>query len=292
MANRQDIAALLAWYQEMGVTACAVEEPAPLLGLEPMRVGRPAGAARPTPERAGRPAPPPERRPVPTPEPARKDAREAPTHLGVALERATEAAAACADLEALRQAIADFAGSGLRETATNLVFGDGNPQASLMLLGEAPGADEDRQGLPFVGVSGQLLDVMMGCIGFDRTSFYISNILPWRPPGNRQPTAAEIGMFLPFVRRHIALVRPAVLLLLGGTALKALADTKQGIMRTRGRWFDLEVPGLIDPVPAIPTYHPAFLLRQPGQKRAAWRDLLALRMRLEEMGVDNLPPMP
>jgi len=273
------------------VTACAVEEPAPLLGLKPATVPPKTDTQhhvrRPSSSSISAPSPQP-RSSTPT---AGKPAAAA-THLGPALERAADAAGTCGDLDALRQAIADFDGSSLRETATNLVFGDGNPQASLMLLGEAPGADEDRQGLPFVGVSGQLLDRMMECIGFDRTSFYITNILPWRPPGNRQPTASEIGMFLPFVRRHIALVRPAVLLLLGGTALKALADTNQGIMRTRGRWFDLEIPTLIDPVPAIPTFHPAFLLRQPGQKRAAWRDLLALRTRLEEMGVDNLPPMP
>ncbi|MEM1398462.1 MAG: uracil-DNA glycosylase, partial [Pseudomonadota bacterium] len=244
MSSQDDIAALLAWYQEAGVTATAVDAPAPLLGLEPARRKPSAPPAQKRP--AQRAAPP------SNPEPAA-------THLAPALERAANAAGAAVDLASLRQAIADFDGSGLRETATNLVFADGNPEANLMLLGEAPGADEDRQGLPFVGVSGQLLDRMMACIGYDRTRFYISNILPWRPPGNRKPTADEIGMFLPFVRRHIALVRPTVLLLLGGTALTALSNTNQGIMRTRGRWFDLDIPGLIDPVPAIPTFHPAFL---------------------------------
>lgn len=289
--SHAEIAALLAWYEELGVSECALEDPPALVDVAP-----PALAASAAPVAA--PARRPEARSRP---PAQEQTRQTPAarqagadsnHLAAILARAAEAAGACADLDSLRQAIADFDGSPLRETATNLVFADGNPEASLMVLGEAPGADEDRQGRPFVGVSGQLLDRMLACIGFDRSTLYISNILPWRPPGNRQPSPAEIGMFLPFVRRHIALVKPTAMLLLGGTALKALGDTNQGIMRTRGHWFDLEIPGLPDPVPALPTFHPAFLLRQPAQKRASWRDLLALRARLEEAGIANLPPMP
>jgi DNA polymerase len=193
-----------------------------------------------------------------------------------AAARAASAAAAAGTLDALRQAIADFDGSPLRETATNLVFADGVPESGLMFLGEAPGGDEDRLGRPFVGVSGQLLDRMLASIGLDRSrTFYISNILPWRPPGNRTPTDAEIVLFLPFVLRHIALVRPRHLVLLGGVAAKGLLRSKEGITRLRGRWHEVAVEGL-GTLPALATLHPAYLLRTPGAKRDAWSDLLLL----------------
>ncbi len=162
----------------------------------------------------------------------------------------------------------------------NLVFADGNPNASIMLVGEAPGEDEDRQGLPFVGVSGKLLDRMLATIGLDRTNVYISNVLFWRPPGNRSPTDAEIAACLPFAERHIALVQPKILVLLGGVAAKTLLRTKDGITRLRGRWVDY-TPQLgrtdVSPIRCLPIYHPAYLLRQPGAKRQAWRDLLLLK---------------
>lgn len=172
----------------------------------------------------------------------------------------------------------------LRETATNLVFADGRPGAPLMIIGEAPGADEDRQGKPFVGVSGQLLDRMLDSIGLDRAAeapdaaVYITNILPWRPPGNRNPTEAEIALFLPFVLRHIALARPRHLLLLGGVSAKALLRAKDGITRLRGRWHSLETEA--GPLPALPSWHPAYLLRNPSAKRDSWADLLLLRRSL------------
>jgi DNA polymerase len=196
-------------------------------------------------------------------------------------------AAAAHSLEALREAMAQV-DTPLRETATNLVFADGQPGASIMLLGEAPGADEDRQGKPFVGVSGQLLDRMLASIGLDRhaaktqNSFYISNILPWRPPGNRTPTDAEITLFMPFVLRHIALVRPKRLVLLGGVAAKSLLRAKDGITRLRGRWHEL--PTDAGPLPALPTWHPAYLLRNPAAKRDSWADLLLLRRSMESDG--------
>ena len=149
------------------------------------------------------------------------------------------------------------------------------------MVGEAPGAEEDRQGLPFVGASGRLLDRMLACIGLDRTSVYITNILPWRPPGNRQPNAAEIAACLPFAERHVALVHPKVLVLAGGTSAKTILGTTEGITRLRGRWIDHTIPGMAAPVPTIAIYHPAYLLRQPAQKRDAWRDLLAIKSRLE-----------
>lgn len=192
--------------------------------------------------------------------------------------RAAEAAAAATSLDALREAIRAFDGSPLRDTATNLVFADGAPEAGLMLIGEAPGAEEDRLGRPFVGQSGQLLDRMFASIGLKREEggFYITNILPWRPPGNRTPTDAEIALFVPFVLRHIALVRPRHVVLLGGTSAKALLRAKEGITRLRGKWHPVAVEGLGE-VPALATLHPAYLLRTPAAKRDAWADLLMLR---------------
>ncbi len=183
-------------------------------------------------------------------------------------------------LAELRSRIESFEGCALKFTATNTVFADGNPESGLMLIGEAPGAEEDRQGLPFVGQSGKLLDRMLAAIGRDRSSAYISNILFWRPPGNRNPTSAEIAACLPFVRRHIELVRPRVLMFLGGTAAKTMLDSNEGIMRLRGRWFDYTSPGLDTPIPALPTFHPAYLLRQAAQKRQAWRDFLVAELKM------------
>ncbi|MEX1147907.1 MAG: uracil-DNA glycosylase, partial [Sphingomonadales bacterium] len=150
-------------------------------------------------------------------------------------------------------------------------------------IGEAPGADEDRQGLPFVGVSGQLLDRMLGAIGLDRSKAYIANILPWRPPGNRKPTPQETSICLPFIRRHIALVKPRVLVFLGGTAAATLLDTNQGITRLRGRWSEYEDLNEGFTAPVMPTYHPAYLLRQPALKADAWRDFLEIRAKLKSL---------
>jgi DNA polymerase len=179
--------------------------------------------------------------------------------------------------------VAGFDGCSLKRTATNTVFADGNPAGPVMIIGEGPGADEDRIGRPFVGRAGQLLDRMLAAIGLDRSSVMITNVVYWRPPGNRTPTATEIASCLPFVLRHIALVKPKVLVLCGGTAAGALLPQGQGITRLRGRWFDLAVPGLDRPVPTLPMFHPSFLLRAPERKREAWRDLLSLRARLDEL---------
>ena len=193
---------------------------------------------------------------------------------------------AAATISALREELMHFDGCPLRQTAMNLVFADGNPAAPIMFIGEAPGEDEDRQGVPFVGVSGQLLDRMLNAAGLDRrTNVYISNILFWRPPGNRSPTDAEIAACLPFAERHIALIKPKFLVLLGGVAAKSLLRTKEGITRLRGRWVDYVPPpgsGDMTPIPCLPIYHPAYLLRQPGAKRQAWNDILLLIKRLNE----------
>lgn len=188
-------------------------------------------------------------------------------------------------LDALRKALEEFEGCALKETARHTVFGDGNPQARVMVIGEAPGADEDRLGKPFVGLSGQLLDRMLEAIHLDRTSVYISNIVPWRPPGNRQPTTAEIALCLPFIERHIGLIKPDCLLIVGGTAVKALLKTTEGITRLRGRWISYQNPYLPTPIMALATFHPAYLLRSPGRKREVWKDLLKLQRRL--IGEEN-----
>jgi uracil-DNA glycosylase len=190
---------------------------------------------------------------------------------------AREAARAAPDLAALKDALARFDGVSLSKTATNLVFADGNPKAKVMLVGEAPGADEDRLSLPFVGVSGQLLDRMMATIGLDRTSFYITNVCFWRPPGNRKPTDIELAAQKPFVERHIELVAPKVLVLVGAAAAQGLLGTTEGITRLRGRWFQYRLGSSNQAIPALPIFHPAYLLRQPAQKRETWRDLLKVR---------------
>lgn len=191
----------------------------------------------------------------------------------------------CQSLEELRQAMETFEDCPLKHDAKNTVFCDGNPSAKIMLVGEAPGADEDLQGKPFVGMSGQLLDKMMAAIGLDRTCVYISNIIPWRPPGNRPPSTQEIALCLPFIERHIYLKKPEFLLLLGGVATKAILQNNAGIMRLRGQWQSYTPPcaeETFQPIRTLPTFHPAFLLRSPGQKVYAWEDLKTLKTAVDE----------
>jgi len=193
-------------------------------------------------------------------------------------------AADCATLDQLREAMERFDARSQFPAARNLVFADGNPQAQVMFIGEAPGEEEDRQGLPFVGRSGQLLDRMLAAIGLDRSSVYISNILPWRPMANRTPTLQEGVIFLPFLMRHIELAGPRLTVALGGSSAKLLLGTNQGIMRLRGHWSEIEVAGRN--VPLLPTLHPAFLLRNPLAKREAWADMLSLKEHLRDLGAD------
>jgi DNA polymerase len=184
----------------------------------------------------------------------------------------------------LLERLRGFEGCALKFTATNTVFADGDPASDLMLIGEAPGVDEDRQGLPFVGASGQLLNRMLSALGRERDTVYITNTLFWRPPGNRSPTDAETAACLPFVQRHIELAKPKVLVFLGGNSAKTMLSRKEGIMRLRGKWFDYSSDGLNAPIPAMPTFHPAFLLLQSAQKREAWRDFLAIQEKLDSFG--------
>ena len=193
---------------------------------------------------------------------------------------ARESAGSAKGLEELRALLAGFAGCTLAATATQLVFADGNPQARVMFVGEAPGRDEDIAGLPFVGRSGKLLDLMLAAIGLDRTTAYIANVVPWRPPGNRTPTPQETAICLPFIRRQIELANPDILVCLGQPATQTLLATREGITKTRGRWFKYDTGSR--EIRALATYHPAFLLRSPLQKRFAWRDFLTLKKALAQ----------
>jgi uracil-DNA glycosylase family 4 len=191
---------------------------------------------------------------------------------------AREAAASAASLDELRAILERFEGCALKATASRTVFSDGAPGAKLMLVGEAPGREEDLSGLPFVGRSGQLLDRMLAAIGLDRSAVYIANVIPWRPPGNRTPTPQETETCLPFIRRQIELCDPDVLVALGGAAASSLFRAKDGILKLRGRWLDYETGRRIK---AMATLHPAYLLRSPAQKKLAWRDLKAIKRALE-----------
>ncbi len=197
-----------------------------------------------------------------------------------AIQSAREAARTAPSLEALRALLETFDGCALKSTATRLVFADGNPQARIMFVGEAPGREEDIEGLPFVGRSGKLLDRMIAAIGLDRSSAYIANVIPWRPPGNRTPTPQETQICLPFIQRQIELVNPDVLVTLGNPSTQTLLSTREGIMKTRGRWFDYDTG--TRQIRALATFHPAYLLRSPSYKRMAWLDLRAIAKALEQ----------
>jgi uracil-DNA glycosylase family 4 len=253
---------LLAFYLEAGVDCALTDAPVNRLS-DPDTV--PAARELPNPART-----------ISTPMPAampaaRNEAAPAPE---IAITSAREAARTAPTLEALRDLLEKFDGCALKSTATRLVFADGNPQARIMFVGEAPGREEDIEGLPFVGRSGKLLDRMIAAIGLDRSSAYIANVIPWRPPGNRTPTPQETQICLPFIQRQIELVNPDVLVTLGNPATQTLLQTREGIMKTRGRWFDYDTGSRV--IRAIATFHPAYLLRSPSYKRMAWQDLRAM----------------
>lgn len=191
---------------------------------------------------------------------------------------ARELADRATSLTGLEAMVRAFDGCAIKKTASKTVFADGNPKARLMVIGEAPGAQEDRQGIPFCGPSGQLLDRMLAAIGLNRAeSAYISNTVFWRPPGNRQPSPEETSACLPFVEKHIALVRPALLMLSGGTAVTTLLRQDTSVSRLRGKLYEYRNPYLDTPITALVTYHPSYLLRSPAQKRLAWSDLMMAR---------------
>ena len=285
------IEALLRFYGEAGVDAALSEEPVDRFALSRAHAeaaARGRGAQRASAEKPARPptpdqsADPPSRSPGSSTRPSPSLARPA-GELAIpsegAVMAAREAAASAATLDELRETLAGFAGCNLRFTATNLVFADGNSQARVMFVGEAPGLEEDLEGRPFVGRSGQLLDRMLLAIGLDRTKVYIANVIPWRPPGNRTPTPQETEICRPFIERQIALVDPDVLVPLGGASAKQLLGKAEGITKIRGTWHAYDTGRRT--IQALPMLHPAGLLRQPLQKRLAWRDLLTLRAALD-----------
>jgi uracil-DNA glycosylase len=271
---------LLAFYQEAGVDALLGEFPVDRLAGDPPgdipAAASEAIAPRSSPQVAAPPAQPP--RTVFARDLDSKGRATAPPSPDAAVMAAREAARTAASLEDLRAIVERFEGCALRNTATRLVFADGNPRSRVMFVGEAPGRDEDIDGLPFVGRSGKLLDLMMAAIGLDRTSAYIANIIPWRPPGNRTPTPQETATCLPFTMRQIELADPDILVCLGGPSAQTLLGIKEGIRRSRGRWHAYHT-GTRE-IRAIATFHPAYLLRNPIEKRFVWRDFLAIRKAL------------
>ena len=296
--NPADMAEILAWYADAGVdialddapidrfeqskqAAAAAKAVKSASSKAVARASRGGGAAgQPT----QRPAPA-QRVPSPPGGATAAQMERAIPDAGV-VERARELASGAADLAALKAVVESFDGCNLKFTARSTVFADGNPQARIMLIGEAPGRDEDEQGLPFVGRSGQLLDKMLAAIGLDRTKVYITNVLPWRPPGNRTPTSAETDICLPFVERHIELVAPDLLVFVGGSSAKTMLRTTTGIMSLRGKWQQVSIGGR--EIPAMPCLHPAYLLRTPNHKALAWRDLLAIQAKLTELAAADL----
>lgn len=277
--HQQALRALLAFYQEAGVDDLIGEDP--IDRLTQVQAPRAASLQRivasgPAPRNAsfGLSSPPRNAAPAPSPRSA------PPISPETAAMAAREAARGAGSLEELRKILLGFEGCALRATATQLVFADGNPEARVMFVGEAPGRDEDIAGLPFVGRSGKLLDRMLAAIGLDRQSAYIANIVPWRPPGNRTPTPQESAICLPFTLRQIELADPDILVCLGNPSTQTLLNTREGITRTRGRWFAFHTGAR--EIRAIPTFHPAYLLRTPIAKREAWRDFLMIRKALSE----------
>jgi uracil-DNA glycosylase family 4 len=264
---------LLAFYAEAGVDALVGEAPVDWLSAAQL------APVAPEMELAQAAAPPPAPRALATPAIVSTSiAAAAPPD--VAVMAAREAARSAASLDELRAILTAFEGCALRTTAKQLVFADGNPQARVMFVGEAPGREEDIEGLPFVGRSGKLLDLMMAAINLNRTTAYIANIIPWRPPGNRTPTPQESQICLPFIQRQIELANPDILVCLGGPSAQTLLNVKDGIKRTRGKWFNFHT-GTRE-IRAIATFHPAYLLRSPIEKRFAWRDFLAVKKALSE----------
>jgi uracil-DNA glycosylase family 4 len=262
---------LLAFYLEAGVDCALGDAPVDRLA-EPDSV--PVAAAAP------REIVPPQglrENPAAIPAAPRADVALAPDQ---AISSARDAARTAPSLEVLRQLLENFDGCALKHTATRLVFADGNPQARVMFVGEAPGRDEDIEGLPFVGRSGKLLDRMIAAIGLDRSKAYIANVIPWRPPGNRTPTPQETQICLPFIQRQIELVNPDVLVTLGNPSTQTLLSTREGIMRTRGKWVDYDTGTRT--IRAIATFHPAYLLRSPSYKRMSWQDLRSIAKALEQ----------
>lgn len=285
MALNHKVHQLIDWYVEMGITTAISHTPADHFKFVPLPAIGYAAAPKPVQKPVTRSTPLPSS-PVVSSAPA---GPSAPLNIprSKMSQESRNIANACQTLADLKEALGTFDACALKFSATNMVFSDGNPEAKIMLVGEAPGADEDREGIPFVGGAGQLLDRALATIGLNRTNVYITNVLPWRPPGNRPPTPQEIAQCLPFVERHIALIKPKILILLGGVATKAILNDNDGIMKIRGQWRDYTCPGLEGAdgvtIRTMATYHPAFLMRSPSQKAQLWQDLMLIEDAVKEL---------
>ena len=278
--DRNELIAMLAWQLDMGIDEALLDHPqvdaVPLRLDQLLAVVAPAGDKDVSQTAMGGTAL--------QPSEAVKMANSALANSGAALSKDktntdSSALAGITSLVDLQSAMARLDDCPLKHTASNLCFADGNPGARLMIIGEAPGRDEDRMGVPFVGADGQLLDKMIASIGLDRASVYLTNLLPWRPPGNRSPTDEETAMLLPWLFRHVQLAKPEFVLLLGGAAAKLVLGSHEGIMKLRGRWRDVDFGDGV-PRPVLASLHPAYLLRSPAQKRLAFEDLLLLAKQL------------
>jgi DNA polymerase len=269
-------AMLLRWYLEAGVDEAVLENP---VDRYRANATAPEGrlSAQAEADEPRRPATRADRQAAfapTTPAAGRTDSATAP------VESAFAVAQRASSLDELRTALAAFEECPLSRTATNLVFGDGCATARIVLIGEAPGAEEDRRGIPFVGPSGRLLDRMLASIDLDRTKVFISNTIFWRPPGNRSPTSSEVATCMPFVERMLELIDPDILVALGGPAACALLGQADSVGRLRGRWFSFQTTRMARPIATTAIFHPAYLLRSPAQKRLAWRDLLTIKMKI------------
>ena len=273
---RNEAEDLLRWYVDMGVDEAIGEDSVDRYAQSQAAAQRVA-AAPPPPQVRQAPGLAEPRTPSPAAAPAVNTASASQDELA---ESARERAERCSTLEELRAALEAFDECGLKRTAKNLVFSDGNPDGRVMFIGEAPGRDEDLQGKSFVGRSGQLLDRMLAAIGLDRDSVYIANVIYWRPPGNRDPSPVEMAQCRPFIKRQIELANPDIIVPIGAVPARELIGTTSGILRLRGQWKSYQVNGR--DVPVLPSLHPAYLLRQPAQKKLAWRDFLAIRRKLDE----------
>jgi DNA polymerase len=292
--TRSELEALLRWHVEAGAEDALDAIPHDRFADSAAAAARAAERAAEPPASAGEPSAPrrlapPRLAPGATPPSAPAPASTGRTAVAMSAEAAnlaaSQAAAAAMDLDALRAALEAFEGCTLKRGASRLCFADGDPSARVMLVGEAPGAEEDREGRPFVGRAGRLLDLMLGAIGLDRGQVYIANVVPWRPPGNRTPTPHETAACLPFIRRQIELANPDILVCLGAASTQTLLGVKEGIMRARGRAYEYSFRGVDGErtIAAFATLHPAYLLRQPLHKKQAWADLRALRHALDRL---------
>lgn len=275
----------LDWHLEVGADEAIADEPVNWLNRTPAQLPKTQSTNQASDQMPNISANAPKFAP---PKPSEQVDAGPPLGTADAAIEATRLAKECKSVEELKKAVEEFEGCPLKRTAKNTVFSDGNPDARIMLIGEAPSADDDKGGLPFMGADGALLDKMFAAIGIDRNaddaenSIYLTNVIFWRPPGNRAPNASEVAVCLPFVERHIELVKPDIVIFCGGVAAKALVKTTQGITRLRSKWMEYKTEHMDVAIPAHALFHPSYLIKSPMQKKYAWQDLLSIQQKLNE----------